>query len=163
MQVKGGARGCGQPGKKTRRGEAKGAPLDQGLGDPFSPPGPSPKTHLPETDSAPLAAFESLAISKQPLGPNRNTAIPAPVPNELNSIAHNTHLRQEHNYCSPKKNQSELQPDSLTNNAFIRTLNSESPMKTDIFDEFFSASALNSLANDTLDLPHFDEYLFENC
>lgn len=89
--------------------------------------------------------------------------IPAPVPNEFNSIPHNTHLRQEHNYCSPKKNQSELQPDSLTNNAFIRTLNSESPMKTDIFDEFFSASALNSLANDTLDLPHFDEYLFENC
>lgn len=87
----------------------------------------------------------------------------APVPNEFNSIPHNTHLRQEHNYCSPKKNQSELQPDSLTNNAFIRTLNSESPMKTDIFDEFFSASALNSLANDTLDLPHFDEYLFENC
>ncbi|XP_043747462.1 SUMO-specific isopeptidase USPL1 isoform X1 [Cervus elaphus] len=90
--------------------------------------------------------------------------IPAPVPNGLNSIPHNTHLRQEHNYCSPtKKNQSELQPDSLTNNACIRTLNSESPMKTDIFDEFFSASAFNSLANDTLDLPHFDEYLFENC
>ena len=74
MQVKGGARGCGQPGKKTRRGEVKGAPLDQGLGDPFSPPGPLPKTHLPETDSAPLAAFESLAISKQPLGPNQNTS-----------------------------------------------------------------------------------------
>ena len=36
-------------------------------------------------------------------------------------------------------------------------------MKTDIFDEFFSTSALNSLADDTLDLPHFDEYLFENC
>ena len=88
----------------------------------------------------------------------------APVPNGLNSIPHNTHLRQEHNYCSPtKKNQSELQPDSLTNNASIRTLNSESPMKTDIFDEFFSASAFNSLANDALDLPHFDEYLFENC
>ena len=88
----------------------------------------------------------------------------APVPNGLNSIPHNTHLRQEHNYCSPtKKNQSELQPDSLTNNASIRTLNSESPMKTDIFDEFFSASVFNSLANDALDLPHFDEYLFENC
>ncbi|XP_020921204.1 SUMO-specific isopeptidase USPL1 isoform X1 [Sus scrofa] len=90
--------------------------------------------------------------------------IPAPEPNELNSIPQNTHLRQDHNYCSPtKKSHCEVQPDSLTNNACLRTLNSESPMKTDIFDEFFSPSALNSLANDTLDLPHFDEYLFENC
>ncbi|KAF5916370.1 hypothetical protein HPG69_017604 [Diceros bicornis minor] len=90
--------------------------------------------------------------------------IPAPVSSELNDIPQNTHLRQDHNYCSPtKKNQCEVQPDLLTNNACIRTLNLESSMKTDIFDEFFSTSALNSLANDTLDLPHFDEYLFESC
>ncbi|EQB78820.1 ubiquitin specific peptidase-like protein [Camelus ferus] len=90
--------------------------------------------------------------------------IPAPVPNELNNIPQNTHLRQDHNYCSPtKKNQCGVQPDSLTNNADVRTLNSESPMKADIFDEFFSTSALNSLANDSLDLPHFDEYLFDSC
>ncbi|XP_025730881.1 SUMO-specific isopeptidase USPL1 isoform X1 [Callorhinus ursinus] len=90
--------------------------------------------------------------------------IPAPVSTELNDIPQNTHLRQDHNYCSPtKKNQCEVQPDSLTNNVCIRTLNLESSMKTDIFDEFFSTSTLNSLANDTLDLPHFDEYLFESC
>lgn len=90
--------------------------------------------------------------------------IPAPVSAELNDIPQNTHLRQDHNYCSPtKKNQCEVQPDSLTNNVCIRTLNLESSMKTDIFDEFFSTSTLNSLANDTLDLPHFDEYLFESC
>ncbi|XP_003913775.2 SUMO-specific isopeptidase USPL1 isoform X1 [Papio anubis] len=89
--------------------------------------------------------------------------IPPPVPSELNDVSENTHLRQEHNYCSPtKKNPCEVQPDSLTNNACVRTLNLESPMKTDIFDEFFSSSALSALANDTLDLPHFDEYLFEN-
>ncbi|KAL2770150.1 SUMO-specific isopeptidase USPL1 isoform 2 [Daubentonia madagascariensis] len=89
---------------------------------------------------------------------------PAPVPGELNDISQNTYLGQDHNYCSPtKKNPCEVQPDSVTNNACVRTLNLESPMKTDIFDEFFSTSALNSLANDTLDLPHFDEYLFENC
>ncbi|XP_004406693.1 PREDICTED: SUMO-specific isopeptidase USPL1 [Odobenus rosmarus divergens] len=89
--------------------------------------------------------------------------IPAPVSTELNDIPQNTHLRQDHNYCSPtKKNQCEVQPDSLTNNVCIRTLNLESSMKTDIFDEFFSTS-LNSLANDTLDIPHFDEYLFESC
>ncbi|XP_044105475.1 SUMO-specific isopeptidase USPL1 isoform X1 [Neovison vison] len=90
--------------------------------------------------------------------------IPTPVSTELNDIPQNTHLRQDHNYCSPtKKNLCEVQPDSLTNNVCIRTLNLESSMKTDIFDEFFSTSTLNSLANDTLDLPHFDEYLFENC
>ncbi|XP_042541447.1 SUMO-specific isopeptidase USPL1 [Dipodomys spectabilis] len=87
---------------------------------------------------------------------------PAPVPSELTSVPQ-THLKQDHNYCSPtKRNQCEAQPDSLTNNTCMRTLNLESPMKTDIFDEFFSTS-LTSLANDTLDIPHFDEYLFENC
>ncbi|XP_054433084.1 SUMO-specific isopeptidase USPL1 isoform X1 [Pteronotus mesoamericanus] len=90
--------------------------------------------------------------------------IPAPVPSELNGIPQNTHLRQDHNYCSPtKKNQCQVQPDSLTNNACIRILNLESSLKTDIFDEFFSTSTLNSLSNDTLDLPYFDEYLFESC
>ncbi|XP_039111144.1 SUMO-specific isopeptidase USPL1 [Hyaena hyaena] len=80
--------------------------------------------------------------------------ITAPVPTELNGIPRNTHLRQDHNYCSPtKKNQCEVQPESLADQS----------MKTDIFDEFFSTSTLNSLVNDTLDLPHFDEYLFESC
>ncbi|XP_048197518.1 SUMO-specific isopeptidase USPL1 isoform X2 [Perognathus longimembris pacificus] len=87
---------------------------------------------------------------------------PAPVPSELNSVPQ-THLKQDHTYCSPtKRNQYEVQPDSLINNTDMRTLNLESPMKTDIFDEFFSTS-LTSLANDTLDIPHFDECLFENC
>nr|XP_051687726.1 SUMO-specific isopeptidase USPL1 isoform X3 [Oryctolagus cuniculus] len=92
-----------------------------------------------------------------------DNCIPAPVPSELNDIPQNTHLRQDHNYCSPsKKNQCEVQPDLATSNACIKTLSLESPVKTDIFDEFFSTSALNPLVNDTLDLPHFDEYLFEN-
>ncbi|KAM5336150.1 SUMO-specific isopeptidase USPL1 isoform 2-T2 [Glossophaga mutica] len=95
------------------------------------------------------------------MGDNHN---PAPVPSELNGIPQNTHLRQDHNYCSPtKKNQRQVQPDLLTNNACIRTLNLESSLKTDIFDEFFSTSTLNSLPNDTLDLPYFDDYLFESC
>ncbi|XP_036985469.2 SUMO-specific isopeptidase USPL1 [Artibeus jamaicensis] len=95
------------------------------------------------------------------MGDNHN---PAPIPSELNGIPQNTHLRQDHDYCSPtKKNQCQVQPDLLTNNACIRTLNLESSLKTDIFDEFFSTSTLNSLPNDTLDLPYFDDYLFESC
>ena len=72
-RLKEGPEAVGSRGRKPEGERRKGAPLDQVLGDPFSPPGPSPKTHLPETDSAPLAAFESLAVSKQPLGPNQNT------------------------------------------------------------------------------------------
>ncbi|XP_074243990.1 SUMO-specific isopeptidase USPL1 isoform X2 [Saimiri boliviensis] len=88
--------------------------------------------------------------------------IPSPVPSELNDVSQNTHLRQDHNYCSPtKKNPCEVQPDSLTNNACVRTLNLESPIKNGIFDEFFPPSSLSALASDPLDLPHFDEYLFE--
>lgn len=81
--------------------------------------------------------------------------IPAPVASELNSNLQDTPSTQDHNYCSPsKKNQCRVQPDSLS---------VESSLKTDIFDEFFSTSTFNNLANDTLDLPHFDEYLFESC
>ncbi|KAM8802574.1 SUMO-specific isopeptidase USPL1 [Rhynchonycteris naso] len=87
----------------------------------------------------------------------------APVPSELNGIRQTPRLNQDHNYYSPtKKNQCQVQPDPA-NNACVRTLNLENSLKTDIFDEFFSTSALNSLANDTLDLPYFDEYLFESC
>uniref|UniRef100_G3T0D7 Ubiquitin specific peptidase like 1 n=1 Tax=Loxodonta africana TaxID=9785 RepID=G3T0D7_LOXAF len=95
------------------------------------------------------------------MGDNR---IPAPVADALNTTPQDTHLRQDHNYCSPtKKHQGEVQTDSLTSHSCVRTLNLETCMKTDIFDEFFSTSALNSLADDPLDLPHFDEYLFESC
>lgn len=86
-----------------------------------------------------------------------------PAPSEFSVIPQSTSLSQDHNYCSPKKSQTEVEQCSLTDSTSIRTLNLESPMKTDIFDEFFPASTLNSLANDTLDIPHFDEYLFENC
>ncbi|XP_002748995.4 SUMO-specific isopeptidase USPL1 isoform X1 [Callithrix jacchus] len=91
-----------------------------------------------------------------------DSSIPSPVPSELNDVSQSTHLRQDHNYCSPtKKNPCEVQPDSLTNNASVKTFNLESPMKNGIFDEFFPPSSLNALASDPLDLPHFDEYLFE--
>lgn len=88
--------------------------------------------------------------------------VSAPVPSKVHDVPQSTYLPQDHNYCSPtKKNQCELQPDSLASNASVRTLNLESSVKIDIFDEFFSTS-LNSLADDALDLPHFDECLFDS-
>ncbi|XP_051061466.1 SUMO-specific isopeptidase USPL1 isoform X2 [Phodopus roborovskii] len=86
-----------------------------------------------------------------------------PTPAEFSAVSQNICLEQDHNYCSPQKNQCEAELQSLTDSACIRALNLGSPMKTDIFDDFFPTSALNSLTNDTLDIPHFDEYLFENC
>lgn len=88
---------------------------------------------------------------------------PTPAPSESSAVSQNTCLKQDHNYCSPEKSQCEVDPHSLIDSACVRTLNLGSPMKTDIFDDFFSASALNSLTNDTLDIPHFDDSLFENC
>lgn len=112
---------------------------------------PSISTELSENGEADFRYLE--------MGDNH---IPAPEPTELIDNSQNIHLKQEHNYCSPpKKNQCEVQPVPQINNACIKTLNLESPMKTDTFDEFFS-TALTSSENDSLDLPHFDEYLFEN-
>lgn len=86
-----------------------------------------------------------------------------PAPTDFSAVSQNSSLGQDHNYCGPKKNQCEAELQSVTDSACIRALNLGSPMKTDIFDDFFPTSALNSLTNDTLDIPHFDEYLFENC
>ncbi|GAB1290499.1 SUMO-specific isopeptidase USPL1 [Apodemus speciosus] len=88
---------------------------------------------------------------------------PTPAPSEFSAVSQNTCLKQDHNYCSPEKSQCEVDPHSVIDSTCVRTLNLGSPMKTDIFDDFFSASALNSLTNDTLDIPHFDDSLFENC
>ncbi|XP_007956030.1 SUMO-specific isopeptidase USPL1 [Orycteropus afer afer] len=89
---------------------------------------------------------------------------PAPAPSGLSSVPQDTHPSWEHDYCSPtKKSQGEVQADSPTDSSCLRTLSLENSIKTDLFDEFFSTSALNSFTNDSLDLPHFDEYLFESC
>ncbi|XP_031194657.1 SUMO-specific isopeptidase USPL1 isoform X2 [Mastomys coucha] len=88
---------------------------------------------------------------------------PAQASSEFSAVSQNMCLKQDHNYCSPEKNQCEVEMHSVIDSACIRTLNLGSPMKTDIFDDFLSTSALNSLTNDTLDIPHFDDSLFENC
>lgn len=95
------------------------------------------------------------------VGENR---VPAPVPSELSSVPRHARLGQDHDSRSPAKdNQCGVQPAPLTGHACSRTPSWESPVKPDVFDDLFSTSALNSLAHDTLDLPYFDEYLFETC
>lgn len=92
-----------------------------------------------------------------------DNSTPTPAPSEFSAVSQNTCLNQEHNYCSPEKSQCEVDLHSVIDSACVRALNLGSPMKTDIFDDFFPTSALNSLTNDTLDIPHFDDSLFENC
>lgn len=92
-----------------------------------------------------------------------DNSTPTPAPSEFSAISQNTCLKQDHDYCSPEKSQCEVDLHSVIDSACVRALNLGSPMKTDIFDDFFPTSALNSLTNDTLDIPHFDDSLFENC
>ncbi|XP_044522038.1 SUMO-specific isopeptidase USPL1 [Gracilinanus agilis] len=76
---------------------------------------------------------------------------------DLSSANSSKHL----NYSPAKQSQYEVQMDSLMNNSSAKTSNLENPLKTDILDEFFSTSVLNSSA-DIEYLPHFDEYMFDS-
>ncbi|XP_039718372.1 SUMO-specific isopeptidase USPL1 isoform X2 [Pteropus medius] len=115
----------------------------------------------PAAVSAVLSEHGEADLRYLEVGENR---VPAPVPSELSSVPRHARLGQDHDSGSPAKdNQCGVQPAPLTGHACSRTPSWESPVKPDVFDDLFSTSALNSLAHDTLDLPYFDEYLFENC
>ncbi|NXF08081.1 USPL1 isopeptidase, partial [Smithornis capensis] len=65
---------------------------------------------------------------------------------------------EEHNYYSPVKDtNSEL---DVIDKPSVKKLAFESPTREDILDDLFSISAPSSMAGD-IDLPHFDETLFE--
>ncbi|XP_015485697.1 SUMO-specific isopeptidase USPL1 isoform X1 [Parus major] len=65
---------------------------------------------------------------------------------------------EDHNYYSPVKDtNSEL---DAINKQCVKKLSFESPMREDILEDLFSISAPSSMAGD-IDLPHFDETLFE--
>ncbi|XP_004648391.1 SUMO-specific isopeptidase USPL1 [Octodon degus] len=109
---------------------------------------PSISTELSETGEADFMYLE--------MGDNH---IPTPEPTELTNNPQDINLKEEHNYCSPtKRNQCEVH---AVSQIAIPALNLESPVKAAIFDEFFPTT-LTSSANDTLDLAHFDECMFES-
>ncbi|XP_051018805.1 SUMO-specific isopeptidase USPL1 [Acomys russatus] len=81
----------------------------------------------------------------------------APSPG-FSAAPQSTCLRQDHTYCSPRKGQCAAELCPASNSACIGALNLGSPMKSDLFDDFFP-----SLPDDTLDIPHFDDSLFESC
>ncbi|XP_067147026.1 SUMO-specific isopeptidase USPL1 [Apteryx mantelli] len=80
------------------------------------------------------------------------------VPAESTSVSHATVPREDHNYYSPVKDgNSEVH---TMNKSSVKKLAFESPTSEDILEDLFSISAPSSIAGD-IDLPHFDETLFE--
>ncbi|NXA12255.1 USPL1 isopeptidase, partial [Sapayoa aenigma] len=77
---------------------------------------------------------------------------------EKTSVPPTAMTGEEHNYYSPVKDtNSEL--DAIEKHS-VKKLDFESPTREDILEDLFSISAPNSMAGD-IDLPHFDETLFE--
>ncbi|XP_067419038.1 SUMO-specific isopeptidase USPL1 isoform X2 [Emydura macquarii macquarii] len=87
--------------------------------------------------------------------------IAAPVHNERTNLTCVSAASKNCNYSSPvKESQYENHTDSLMNKSCLKRLSFESPSKEDILEDLFSTTVLNSIVGD-LDLPHFDETLFE--
>ncbi|XP_064028794.1 SUMO-specific isopeptidase USPL1 [Pogoniulus pusillus] len=87
-----------------------------------------------------------------------DSSVPVAVSDEQSNVSHTAATSEDHNYYSPvKNNHLELLTVSKPN---VKKLAFESPIREDIFEDFFSISAPSSMAGD-IDLPHFDETLFE--
>ncbi|NWI43332.1 USPL1 isopeptidase, partial [Picathartes gymnocephalus] len=80
------------------------------------------------------------------------------VPNENTSVPQAAVTSEDHNYYSPVKD-TNLELDAI-NKHNVKKLSFESPTRDDILEDLFSISAPSSMAGD-IDLPHFDETLFE--
>ncbi|XP_062423136.1 SUMO-specific isopeptidase USPL1 isoform X1 [Rhea pennata] len=84
--------------------------------------------------------------------------VAAALPDEMTSMSHATAPCEDHNYYSPVK---ESNSEVLTmNKSSMKKLAFESPASEDILEDLFSISAPSSIPGD-IDLPHFDETLFE--
>ncbi|NXT04695.1 USPL1 isopeptidase, partial [Prunella fulvescens] len=80
------------------------------------------------------------------------------VPHENTCVPQAAVTSEDHNYFSPVKDtNSEL---DAINKHVVKKLSFESPTRDDILEDLFSISAPSSMSGD-MDLPHFDETLFE--
>ncbi|NXP60700.1 USPL1 isopeptidase, partial [Chloropsis cyanopogon] len=85
-------------------------------------------------------------------------SVAASEPPESTSVPQAAVTSEDHNYYSPVKDtNSEL---DAINKHIVKKLSFESPTSDDILEDLFSISAPSSMAGD-IDLPHFDETLFE--
>ncbi|NXK25715.1 USPL1 isopeptidase, partial [Arenaria interpres] len=87
-----------------------------------------------------------------------DSSVAATAADEKTSVPHAAVTSEDHNYYSPvKDSNSELHAISKPS---VKKLAFESPTREDILEDLFSISAPSSMAGD-IDLPHFDETLFE--
>uniref|UniRef100_A0A8C0EJE0 Ubiquitin specific peptidase like 1 n=1 Tax=Bubo bubo TaxID=30461 RepID=A0A8C0EJE0_BUBBB len=87
-----------------------------------------------------------------------DSSVATTVSEEKTSVPHVAMTSEDHNYYSPvKDSDSELHTISKPS---VKKLAFESPTREDILEDLFSISAPTSMAGD-IDLPHFDETLFE--
>lgn len=77
---------------------------------------------------------------------------------EKTSVPQAAMTSEDHNYYSPVKD-SNLELHTISKSS-VKKLAFESPTREDILEDLFSISAPSSMAGD-IDLPHFDETLFE--
>ncbi|NWW72473.1 USPL1 isopeptidase, partial [Climacteris rufus] len=80
------------------------------------------------------------------------------VSDEKSSVPQAAVTSEDHNYYSPVKD-THLKLDAINKHS-VKKLSFESPTRDDILEDLFSISAPSSMAGD-IDLPHFDETLFE--
>ncbi|NXY48633.1 USPL1 isopeptidase, partial [Ceuthmochares aereus] len=87
-----------------------------------------------------------------------DSSVAVTASNEKTSVPQAAATSEDHNYYSPvKDSNSELHTVSKPS---VKKLAFESPTREDILEDLFSISAPSSMAGD-IDLPHFDETLFE--
>ncbi|NXW48688.1 USPL1 isopeptidase, partial [Nyctiprogne leucopyga] len=87
-----------------------------------------------------------------------DSSVATAASDEKTSVPHAAMTSEDHNYYSPvKDSNAELQTISKPG---VKKLAFESPTREDILEDLFSISAPSSMAGD-IDLPHFDETLFE--
>ncbi|NWW18489.1 USPL1 isopeptidase, partial [Falcunculus frontatus] len=87
-----------------------------------------------------------------------DSSVATTVSHENTSVPQAAVTSEDHNYYSPVKDTS-LELDAINKHS-VKKLSFESPTRDDILEDLFSISAPSSMAGD-IDLPHFDETLFE--
>ncbi|NXK60592.1 USPL1 isopeptidase, partial [Sylvietta virens] len=87
-----------------------------------------------------------------------HSSVATTVPHENTSVPQAAVTSEDHNYYSPVKD-TNLELDAI-NKQSAKKLSFESPTRNDILEDLFSISAPSSMDGD-IDLPHFDETLFE--
>ncbi|NWV10473.1 USPL1 isopeptidase, partial [Ptilonorhynchus violaceus] len=87
-----------------------------------------------------------------------DSSVAATVSDEKTGVPQAAVTSEDHNYYSPVKD-ANLELDAINKHS-VKKLSFESPTRDDILEDLFSISAPSSMAGD-IDLPHFDETLFE--